>query len=221
MTEHVNGTAVLDDIDAWIDSGKPQTGQVDICLAGDVREEYDQIVVESTGLEQRRSQITAERKEADDNRLTMADGAAVREIDDQLMAVSVEADELQARLEVVKSKMLVSTRTVHMRALDPITYERLQLEHPPRDEDPRDGAFGVNRDTFFVDLVSLCATRLEKPDGTEVAAPSLDQWVKLRSILSSLQWDRVWGLAHSLNRRELTVPKSPMPSGGTPSSATT
>lgn len=210
--------AVTNVIDQWIMGGRPQTGHVDVCLAGDVRDEHDAIVDESNELDRRRLALVADRKDADEAATTMAERAGVRSIDEQLAGLIEEQNALQARLEAVKDRMRAATRVVHMRALDPTAYRRLQLEHPPLDDDEHDQASGVHVDTFWPALVAASTTHLTTLDSNdELPAPTAEQWTRAQSVMSSLQWDRVWGLAHSLNRRELTIPKSSRRSAATPS----
>lgn len=182
-----NGTT-LDDIDTWLAGGTRPEAHIDVCLAGDIRDEHARLVDEIASETAKIAEVNAKDAAAQ----TMADRAMVRRAQEK-------GSELTERIDALGGRMRAATRTFHLQALDPTAYRLLQLKHPPRDGDAHDQSFGVNVDTFFPALTRAC---LLSPDLSD------EQWDGLFQKLSPIQWDQLWGAAHSLNRREVIVPKS-------------
>jgi hypothetical protein len=213
MTEHVNNTPV-DDITAWLTTGSRPQATIDVCIAGDLWDAHSALVDEAVAEGQRLATINAKPAGAQ----TMPDRAEVRRISEHIDALRDQQDELH-------DQVAAASRPFVLRAIDPTLFRRMNIAHPPRDDDPDDKRWGVNVDTFFRQLVRACTVspelsneqwaqllggtvKVEDDDGNEVERT-------YESKLSSKQWDDLWGTAFSLNRRELAIPKSQRPSGET------
>jgi len=79
----------------------------------------------------------------------------------------------------------------------------LLRDHPPRKGDDGDKAMGLNTETFFDALIPLS---IVDPELNE------DQVSRLMDALSSAQYDKLLEAAWSLNRRDVSVPFSPLAS---------
>jgi hypothetical protein len=166
------------DLDEWLDSSKVVETQVPVCLAGDLHTRHLDVLTEIAEL------ASDETMTLDDDRLTNA----------------------RERAEDLRSQIEAHTRTITVRAMDPLGYYRLIVEHPPRDGDEVDKAHGVNFDTFTPALVEA-STDLTKA-----------QVAKLRHKVSHHQWSELWQTARDLSSSEVSVPKSLPAFGTTPNS---
>lgn len=117
--------------------------------------------------------------------------------------------ELSARIVAVEEEMAAHTLEVTLRALPRREWLELVRDHPERPGDAGDKELGVNRDTFFDALVSR-----------SIAAPEMtgDQKAQLLEIVTDAQHGRLVSAAWDLNRKDVSVPFSPIASRTTPNS---
>lgn len=114
-----------------------------------------------------------------------------------------EASAIAARIREIEGEMKEATLELTLRALPRRDWIRLLRDHPPRKGDEGDKALGLNAETFFDALVPR-----------SIISPELneDQVSRLMDALSSAQYDKLLETAWSLNRRDVSVPFSPLAS---------
>jgi hypothetical protein len=108
--------------------------------------------------------------------------------------------ELQARIRDLEEQMRGATYDFRFRALTRRGWHAFVAEFPPRPDNERDAAIGVNTETFFDALIRKC-----------LVDPALDDeaWFRLNENLTDRQYDTLSDAAWGLNRRDVDVPFSP------------
>jgi hypothetical protein len=114
-------------------------------------------------------------------------------------------------MERVRKRVADQSITLHMRAMDWTTSLRLEAEHPPREGNKLDQAAGHNIDSYYPALVQASCFKVTHVDGTELDAAELDDgwWSKLFTTVNYAQFDKVFGAALTLNRRDSAAPFLP------------
>jgi len=134
-------------------------------------------------LQQLRDQIEAARKDA----ITMADKAEVRKL-------AKRADELAAAARD-------ATITMLLRGLGPMTFKKLEREHPPVDDDRDDLGLDWHLATFAPALVRAC-----------LAGPiTVEQWDDLydNEKITEGQLEELFNVAIQLSRGRVVAPFLP------------
>lgn len=152
MTEHTAEPAPVSDLDEWIAGGQRPRLSVPLCLAGNLRADYDE----------KHRQLA---EMPDLSQQTMADRATVRR--------GIE------ELEQLRERMEAATRVLVLEALDPNDYNRLLAKHPARDGNRLDRAYGANVDAWFPALISACCVEPAiSPEQVQALRPKLSaaQW---------------------------------------------
>lgn len=108
--------------------------------------------------------------------------------------------ELQARIRDLEEQMRGATYDFRFQALPRKAWHAFVAEYPPRPDNERDAAIGVNAETFFEALIRKC-----------LVDPVLDDeaWFRLNESLTDRQYDTLSDAAWALNRRDVDVPFSP------------
>lgn len=129
--------------------------------------------------------------------------AELRAAPGRKMTDNAEASDVAARIREIEGQMKGATLELTLRALPRRDWLRLLRDHPPRKSDEGDKALGFNTETFFDALIPR-----------SIVSPELneDQVSRLMDALSSAQYDKLLETAWSLNRRDVSVPFSPLAS---------
>lgn len=116
---------------------------------------------------------------------------------------NAEASTVAARIREIEGQMKGATIELTLRALPRRDWLRLLRDHPPRKGDEADKGLGFNSETFFEALIPR-----------SIVSPELneDQVSRLMDALSSAQYDKLLETAWNLNRRDVSVPFSPLAS---------
>jgi len=128
--------------------------------------------------------------------------AELRSAPGRKLTDNAEASTVAARIREIEGQMKESTIELTLRALPRREWLRLLRDHP-RGGDDGDKAMGLNTETFFDALIPLS---IVDPELNE------DQVSRLMDALSSAQYDKLLETAWSLNRRDVSVPFSPLAS---------
>jgi hypothetical protein len=156
------------DIGALIDGAQLPRRTVDLCLRGDLQEEFEDL----------ERQLQEENSRA---RTSLADGGRAREI--------AEA------MEALREQMVASTVVFRLQALPRGEFRDLVAQHPPRDGNKIDHANGYNVDTFEPVMIRTC---LLEPELTDEQwdrlvnkALTTNQWINLAAVAGALNFRRV------------------------------
>lgn len=153
---------------------------VQVCLRGDLVAEHDE-------LERR---LKAARTDAH----TREQRGTSRRMGEKSEAVTL-AEQLLALRDEMADAML----DIRIRALPRVEWQRHVREHPPKPDDEKDEAMGIDFDALMAVVTPLC-----------VIDPELDEedWEQLENVLSSADYDRILGAVWEVNRSGVDLPKS-------------
>ena len=129
--------------------------------------------------------------------------AELRTAPGRKLSDNAETTTIAARIREIEGQMKEATIELTLRALPRRDWLRLLRDHPPRKGDDGDKAMGLNTETFFDALIPLS---IVDPELNE------DQVSRLMDALSSAQYDKLLEAAWNLNRRDVSVPFSPLAS---------
>lgn len=144
---------------------------IELCLKGNLQAEFEDL---------ERQLAAAEDDEGD----TLAGGARVRDLAEQI--------------EAVRQKMAAHTTVFRFGGLGEHAYSDLLAEHPPTAEQKEDGA-SLNGETFPTALIAACAL---DPKMTP------EQADRLRRKITHVQWEDLFNTALACNRQRVNVPFS-------------
>lgn len=116
------------------------------------------------------------------------------------------------RIRELEAEMREHSLTLTLRALPRRDWLRLVRDHPERPGDAADRELGVNRDTFFDAVVLAC---IVDPEMTE------EQKSRLLDVITDAQYESLSNAAWVLNRKDISVPFSPIASRTTPNTGDT
>jgi hypothetical protein len=159
---------------------------VPVCLRGDLRASWEDLEQQLAGLHKR-------------PRTSLADPGS-----------DGEAAAIVEQMKAIEDEMREATVSVRLRALERDGYRALLKEHPPREDEPADGAMGVNSDTFYQPLILKCW--IEPAELDEAGRKELLQ------LLTQAQYDSLATAAVQVNRGTVDVPFSRAASRMTPNS---
>lgn len=171
------------DLHAMVMDSKPREDQVQVCLDADL----------DTALRQLQEEL-AEAQTTD--KQSFSGGAA---------------SAVLAEMQRVRERVAERSITLHMRAMEWSEGLRLEADHPPRDDHKLDTAAGHNIETYYPALVQRSCHKVTHVDGTELDASQLETewWSKLFASINYAQFDKVFGTALTLNRRDSAAPFMP------------
>ncbi|GIF08653.1 hypothetical protein [Actinoplanes siamensis] len=156
---------------------------VDICLAGDLVDEFEKLAKQLQEAQARQTASTS-----------LEDSGEVVTIAEQMEALRPQIQEL--------------TEPFVLQAISGTKYRTLKAQHPPREGDDgqvidQDKVLNVNIDEFAEPLIRAC---LAEPQFND------ELWAETMEELTDGQWDALVNAAILVNEGRLTVPFSPVAS---------
>lgn len=153
---------------------------VQVCLRGDLAAEHDEL----------------------ERRLTNAragDRAREQRGTSRRMGEKSEAVTLAEQLLSLRDEMADAMLDIRVRALPRVEWQRHVRENPPKPDDEKDSAMGVDFDALMAVVTPRC-----------IIDPVLDDedWEQLNNVLSSADYDRILGAVWEVNRSGVDLPKS-------------
>jgi len=121
---------------------------------------------------------------------------------------NADARELSAKIVAVEEQMAEQTLEVVVRGLPRNDWKALVRDHPPREGVEADKQLGVNQESFTDAMVYACIVSPEMTD---------DEKATLLDVITDAQYEKLTEAAWNVNRRDLSVPFSPIASRTTPS----
>ena len=172
----------LDDV---LKLAAPAHKDFSLCVSSPLRQEWDTLVSRLDALE---VLITEESENpAGDSRL------GVKSQNQKLRT------ELKTQLEQLKPQIAEASITLRFSAMTFVAWNQLLVEHPPREGNLTDRAFGCNSVTFFAAAMRESGQLLE---GETIVPITPEQWDKLAAVFTDAVMDEIVTIIMSLNRRE-------------------
>lgn len=123
-------------------------------------------------------------------------------------AYSKEIREQAKKIQNIETMMDESTVCVKLRALKRAKYAEVVANHPPREDNDVDNAFGVNTDTFGDELVPLSIVEAWNKATNEKVDFTGDDWAEEADEFTDAQYNEFAMAALNINRGATAIPFS-------------
>lgn len=125
---------------------------------------------------------------------------------------SKEIRDLAKKVQELEAQMSDSTVCVKLKALKRTQYAEVVANHPPREDNDVDNAYGVNIDTFGDELIPLSIVGAwNKATGEKVDFTS-DDWAEEADEFTDAQYSEFVSAVLNINRGATSIPFSPIAS---------
>lgn len=182
-----------------LNSATPAHRDIQICLNGDLRTQWDAFTTQISELEREKSELEFQLKEesekpAADARLGVKSPTKAR-----ISTVAATIEQVEGKMKALKPEIVKASITLRFVALPFLKWNELVIANPPREGDPNDRMWGYNTLTFYPAAMRLTGHAL---DGEEVSTITDKQWESLEEVLTDRMMDDVAGAINLLNRQD-------------------
>ena len=123
-------------------------------------------------------------------------------------AYSKEIREQAKLIESIEAQMDESTVCVKLKALKRNQYAEVVANHPPREDNDVDKAFGVNTDTFGDEIIPLSIVDAWRKTTEEKVDFTGDDWAEESEEFTDAQYSEFAQAVLGINRSSTTIPFS-------------